>query len=659
MMILPWIAASLWGLGFVFSLGFGLLPAVEIERLVAVLCVLAGAVILGLDGGALAQRRITAPVFCGAVLGLWLLVMVSGVWSVSAGTSLLYGGIFSVMPASVLALLFARETSRDLFLRLVLYTAAAVIPALGLWALAQVFIFPEYLVNGQVRHPFANPNAFAGLLTLCALVAFGLYLQISKRWLRLLLLAGLVLMGAALAAIASQTATLTLAGGIIVVALLSVRHLGLKMFLPLLPVFFLVCAIGMMMAAQPGKTDIVTRLSTLVEGHAGTWDNRVDIWQAALALVARHPLLGTGYKTFFLTYPSVRLPTETYSGGFMVHSDPLQFWVELGLSGFVLFYVAGGLTVMRFFAWYRSGGRDPLTIALFAGCGAFIVHSHVDFLLYTMPTMLAFALALATLTIRTQKKAGENTAIPLSFAARLPAQAQAGLVLLPVVMILYFFIPLMVSDYLSSRASRMVLQDDVEGFAKTVNAANRIGMGMNARPYTMAVTVPLGILKARYPAIPPEEQRQLFRQTDHLIRAGLRQNTVNPAMYFYRAELARHVLPSVLPEGYPAAENSLKAALAISPLHLPSRQALAQILLTRGEQAEALDLLVAGLDWPYTSFDPQGYFAQTIALAMERGRPELASHAEERRGIHNRRLARFMRQKSAVETLKEGSLFLP
>jgi hypothetical protein len=200
---------------------------------------------------------------------------------------------------------------------------------------------------------------------------------------------------------------------------------------------------------------------------------------------------------------------------------------------------------------------------------------------------------------------------------------------------------------------------DVDGFARAVNAADRIGMGLNPRPYAMAVTVPLGILKTRYPGIPPAEQRQLFYQTDDLIRAGLRQNSRNAAMHFYRSELSRLVLPSILPEGYPTQDESLETALAINPLHLPSRLALAERMQTQGKREQALDLLVAGLGWPYTSFDPETYFSKTIALANALGKPEFAAHAEKRQKTHNLRYKQFMTRNSAVQALREEAPFLP
>lgn len=663
MMILPRMAAGLWGLGFFFALGFGVIPDVAIERLAAVLCALSGAGLLVFSpeesGETLAGRSLSAPGLSFVIFVFLVLVFLSALWSVSPGISLLYGGIFSVMPVSFLAIMFAPDKARDIFFRFVLYTAGAMIASLALWALIQFFCLPAYLVNGQVRDPFANPNAFAGLMTLSILIGVGLYLNASAGRLRLIVLVGLVLCGGALAALSSQAATLTLAGGLVVAGLFAGPRLSLKDLWPLAVVAGVVVLINAVMNVMPSReVDIVDRLSALMAGDAPTWDNRVDIWRATVALILQHPFLGTGYKTFFLTYPALRPPADIFSSGIMVHSDPLQFWAELGIAGIVLFYAAAIGATLRFITWFRAGGRNVLTIFLFAGCVAFIVHTHVDFLLYTMPTMMAFVFALAMLVSRTSTDT-EKKRYPLSFALTLPVQAQYGLILLPLGVILFFFVPLIVSEYYTVRASQMVLRGDMDGFSKTVNAANRIGMGLNARPYAMALSVPLGILNVRYPALPVEEQKQLFHQADALIRAGLRQNSLNAGLYYQRADLVNHVLPNVVPEGYPTAEMSLRRALAINPLHLPSRQALADSLLAQGKGEEAMAMLAAGLGWPYALYDPQGYFNQTINLAARLGKGDIITSAQNARQSHNNRVAGLKSWQAAKQAAKAELLFLP
>lgn len=655
----PVFAALLWAIALFLSLWPDSVLSGELTRLLAVLAAMAGAGMLAFAGGGIAGRAIAAPRLAAAVVLLWLLVAVSCIWSVAPGTTLIYAGIFSVMPATLLALLFASPQPRAAFLKALAFMSGGLVLLLALWALVQVFILPEYLVSGQVRHPFANPNAYAGFLNLSAFAALGLYFSASGAWPRRLLFAGLVVIGAALAAISSQAAALTMGGGLILSFALLRGGLPAGAWKAFAGIIVLVVVIGTVMGVMPGKTDLVTRFGHLIAGHTESWDNRLDIWRAALALIAQHPFLGTGYRTFFLTYPSVRLPSEVYSGGYMVHSDPLEYWVEIGVAGVILFYAIGVIAVMRFARWLKTSlKRDPLTVFLFCGCAAFIVHTHVDFLLYTMPAMMLFALAFGALMVRTA--AGDEAAVtPFSFTEKLPQQGQAFVAVLPVLLLLGVFVPLMLGEHYASRAAALIRKDDVEGFARAVNAANRVNMGLSARPYLMAATVPLSILKNRFPAIPQEEQKTLFAQTDGLLAKALRQNSRSAAAWYHRGELARLVNPSVLPENYPKAEDSFAKALAIDPLHLPARVALAEIRQESGDDKAALGLLAAGLRWPYPVFDALPYFEKTMALAKRLGRGDIAEQAEQARYIHITRLASAEKQRRALDALKEDGLFLP
>ncbi|MBI2234361.1 MAG: O-antigen ligase family protein [Micavibrio aeruginosavorus] len=655
----PVLAALLWTIALFLSLWPDSVLSAEITRLLAVLAAMTGAGMLAFAGGDVAKRVVAAPKLAAAVVLLWLLTAVSCIWSVAPGTTLVYAGIFSVMPATLLALLFASPQPRETFLKALAFMSGGLVLLMALWALAQVFIVQEYLVSGQVRHPFANPNAYAGFLNLAAFAALGLCFQAKGGWTRRVLLAGLVVIGAALAAISSQAAALTMGGGLILSFALLRGGLPAGAWKTLAGVFAFVIVIGAVMGMMPGKTDLVTRFGYLIAGHAESWDNRLDIWRAALALIAQHPFLGTGYRTFFLTYPSVRLPSEIYSGGYMVHSDPLEYWVEIGVAGVVLFYAIGIIAVMRFARWFRANPQcDPLTVFLFCGCAAFIVHTHVDFLLYTMPTMMLFALAFGVLMVRTAA-GDEVAATPFSFTATLPPQGQVFAAVLPVFLLLGVFVPLMLGEHYASRAAALIRKDDVEGFAQAVNAANRVNMGLSARPYLMAATVPLSILKNRFPAIPQEEQKALFTQTDGLLARALRQNSRSAAAWYHRGDLARLVNPSVLPDNYPKAEDSFAKALEIDPLHLPARVALAEIRQASGDDKAALDLLAAGLRWPYPVFDALPYFEKTAVLAKRLGRGDIAEQAEKARYIHITRLASAEKQRRALDALKEDGLFLP
>jgi hypothetical protein len=307
--------------------------------------------------------------------------------------------------------------------------------------------------------------------------------------------------------------------------------------------------------------------------------------------------------------------------------DPLQFWVEIGVLGPVLFYAIGLGAAWRFLSSYRvnmagNPRQGVFVLALFLGCGAFIAHSHVDFLLYTQPVMMIFALAFSLLLLNTEKSESTVPATPFAFMAPWPKELRLFALFAPVLAILCLHVPLMMGEYYTGRATKHIAQEDMDGFAKAVNTANKVDMGWGARPYMMATTIPMGIVKARMPLIPPEEQRVLFEQVDSLTTKALARNSRLPAVWYQRGDMLLHLSPSVVPDDYYSAEDCFLKALEISPLHLPSRMALANIYRDAGRSADEYAVLMAGVGWPYPAFDPEELFARAETLAQTQSPPD-------------------------------------
>lgn len=632
------IAGFFWSLSFFLS--FGLAGPQELGRLAAVLAGFTGLGVLVLAGGGLDTRTMRAPKIGMLLVCFWLLAAMSCAWSVAPYVSLMHLGTLSLLPATVLAVLYARDDVRRVFVETAGWVGGVIVAGMALWAVLQVFAFPEYLVNGQVRHPFANPNAFAALLGLSFFAVLGLFVESGNHTRRKVFAVFLILMLAGMAAIASRAGSLAFALGLIVFTGLSWSSVRSQV-LPIGVILAAGVAIAVVMGMSPDKTDIATQFINMASGKALSAHVRMDLWQATWQLIERRPFLGSGYHTFNLMYPAVRSRSDIYSGGFMAHSDPLQFWAEMGIVAPILFYAIGIAVLVR--VWRSS--RTPLVAALLCGCGAFILHSHVDFLFYTMPTMMAFGLALAALTDRTETG---GIAVPLSFTRGWPEPAKAALLVAPVAGFLLIFWPLMMAEYYTNRAGRMISAHDVTGFSQSVNIANRVGMKMHARPFMLAATVPIGILKARYPAIPIEEQKALFRQADGLLTSALLRNRMEPVVFFHRGELALSVMPSVPPPDYPLPEQSFIRALEVNPLYLPARMALMRIYEGQGDRRRALNILLDGIDWPYPTFDATEFYSKAAELARTLDDATALPRIEKASAIQSGRVARATLQKNVV-----------
>ncbi len=648
----PRFAGALWAVSF--FLGFAYLPAPELARLG---CVLSGFTALGLliaAGGPLAQRSVFAPRLSLLLVLFALLALCNAAWSVAPYYSLMFVGGFLLLPATMLALFIAVPQARNDFLRCAVMGAGVVIVGTALWALIQIFFLPDILINGQPRNPFSNPNAFAGLLSLSFFAGLGLYLKGGAARTQRILWIGLLVILATLAGIAGKAASLALGIGLIALVIFGDRQILKARWKPLLSLGFCTLVLTSLMAVLADKRGAFDRVyGMILGGETATIENRIDIWHATLQLIAQHPLLGTGYGTFSQTYPSVRFISDYYSSGFMAHMDPLQFWAELGVLGPILFY-AFGIGVLLMFLRFRKAQRkagarpDMLVLSLFLGCGAFLAHSHVDFLFYTIPAFMAFSLAVPGLILRLGDH--PDPVRPFSFMKRWAPPAQFFALILPVLVFLMLFVPVLAGEYYASRASRALKTGDLNSFAAAVNTGNQIGLGLNARPYLMAAMIPMGLLtEAAY--LPLAEQQALFRQIDGLLAQSLRRNSRLATAWFQRGRMLRHLSPDIIPAGYMSAEEAFQTALRLDPLHLAARLALADLYEAEGKERAALDVLLAGVARPYPSYDAAPYYDRVEKMAMALGYEDSLPQIKEFATSHDNRVEGARRHDRALKAV--------
>lgn len=655
--------------GFLWSLSFALatipVQPTEITRMVAIVLAVVAAGGLLWAGRALPDKILAAPRIATFFLLFLLLVMTSAAWSVAPAVSLLYAGAFSVLPVTVLAVLLADADQRMIFLRGCAWGAGVVIVGAAFWALIQTFFFPQLLVNGQVRHPFVNPNVFAAALNMTFFSGLGLYFTVPSDRLRKIIWLGLLIVLSAFASVASKAGSITFFVGLLMIVFMVDRNTLRRHARPLLLLLAGGVVMALIMSALPVlmpdrvliKTTIWGQLGTYLHGNYGTAQNRIDIWAATVELIKNHPFLGSGYRSFYLMYPSVRLPAEVYSGGFMAHSDPLQLWAETGLGGIVLFY-AIGLGVLWRFIRHHCAASSPLVTGLFIAAAGLVAHSHVDFPFYTLSVAMLFALVLSALLLLTPGP-GDKTAQPFSFARAWPRANAFMLLVLPAVLFMGLFVSLMLGEYFTALAKRQINQGNTAGFAASVNLANRIGLGLNARPYMMAATVPLGILKDGFMTMGLDDQRALFHQADALLQQANRMNTRLATVPFHRAELVQNSLPLVWPENFPQTEALYRQALAIDPLHLPSRMGLARYLLAQQRSDDLYALLLAGLNWPYPGYDAKAYYQFTAAQAQLRKDQKTIDQIAEIDRLYDSRVESAHRRMVEWQKLKDDASFLP
>ncbi len=571
-MLLPF----LWIAAFIFSLP--LFEAAEIARLLAVTCAVFAA---GLTVVCYGVPRWSAVVAAGAAF--WALAAVSVALSDIPYLSFIAFCTFSLMPLSAVAFVAAPERA----VRVAAAGAGLVLGALALWAVAQYLFFKDMLVFGQVRAPFASPNSYAALLAAGIFPALGAAMTVKGRGrAALLLLAGLL--ACAVVVIGSRAVTVLLLPGLVLFWILS-RGNGGGMRGAVT-----VVAAGMiagLLVALTGESAAVLR--TVDAEGAGALFGRGAVWQGALAMVRDHALTGTGMGMFSQYYPAYRLAADTASGGYMAHSDPLQFAAEMGVFAPVLFYAFIGAALWRM---ARGGHMNGWGAGVVAGLGVIVAHAHVDFDFYVASILCLSGLMLGAW----YRQAGAEVVAPRGRAV----------VLVPMAAALLLLQGLLIADYHTGQARAAALRGDMDVFGAHVNDANRKGFGMDAQAYAMAATVPMGLMHGAAMKARPA----LYDQAAGLLdRAG----AANPRLVtvpFYRAKLAALYTP----DGARTVEEWLGDALALNPQHTPSRVMLAQRLQAAGRADESYAVLLAGLDWNYGTAEAQEFYDEVGMQALKR-----------------------------------------
>lgn len=644
------IMAGTWLLAFFLSL-----PLIEpqtLARLGAIGCMAVfGAVGIGreLAGPGIPASR--SPVFWMLPL-LWLLALASIAWSAAPMESFI---AFATMGLAVLGfVVFA--TGRGIFRMLIVMAPFLFLTLCGLsiWALVQYAFFPDMMVNGQVRYPFANPNNYASLLMLGFFPAFGWLLgtvktktAIAATVVSSILLGGIMVIGG------FAVTALTIAGVILVMIVcrgrVAVHKKGVAM---VVLAGILMLGLHIVMPGNPKLKayDLQTRTAFQQTEKQQSLNTRMAIWKGTAEMIRERGLLGTGIGTYHLFYPEYRVPADRWSSGWMAHNDVLQFWAEMGVAApflLLLLYVgcAGRMKAVLNLRGPASGER-ALCFTLFIGAGMVAVNSLVNFDLYTASILCLLGFVLGLWYRYTGLVLGDVWP-----AWRLPAKASAvtGWVfaILPLLALAFMAQGFLRSEYYSARAQKLVMTGDIEGFQKEIEKSRSAGFDRNPKPYLMAATIPVSVLQ-QSKNLSSVTRAGLARDIDSLLDQAEARNRRLPSVYYYRALAARYGLD----KNNEAAQDWLARALAIDPSHAPSRMMLADMEYQARHRKKALQILEEGLSLPPTSPESGSYYEMTASIAIQNGRQDVAERAL-RMLLDWKRPSRPNRDDSAVSTAVE------
>lgn len=376
------------------------------------------------------------------------------------------------------------------------------------------------------------------------------------------------------------------------------------------------------------KSPFASLESTFSGAQSVLW-SRPAIWASAWQIFQQHIWTGTGIGTFFLYYPEVRSVDDASTAGLMVHNDPLQFLVEFGVLGPMVFYgfilAAVWMSVRAIRGLAKDDLRRVYILVPFCGLMAMVGHAHITFHFHVLSILMAGGALLGFWFVQV-KSLSVNTAGNAHICYEKPFVRLLAAV--PVIVALAVFSQSQGSEILVNRAENALAKSDMQDYAQAVNRAGELSGNRNARAMISATHVPLGIVQLNGPLLPKDSLGNLQLQIDFLLDRAEAANPRLAQIYYTRAEAASYIQPFLASERAPVdIKGQLRYALKIDPLHLASRMKLADIALRSGDEIGALEILEGGLNWRYKTLRPRLFLEKTYGLAVQLERLDIAEKA--------------------------------
>lgn len=147
----------------------------------------------------------------------------------------------------------------------------------------------------------------------------------------------------------------------------------------------------------------VERIVSHLNLSEGTTALRLDIWRAAVAMIADHPAFGVGLDQFVVHYPRYMLPSAWREPNLShPHNLLLDVWLRMGAVGVaVVMWLLASFFALAY-RLYRQEGRPwqrALAVGLLASMVDFIVHGMIDNSYFVVDLAVVFWFSMAAVKI--------------------------------------------------------------------------------------------------------------------------------------------------------------------------------------------------------------------------------------------------------------------
>lgn len=495
--------------------------------------------------------------------------------------------------------------------------------------LALLSAYQQLSLGMHAQSTFLTRNSHAGLMCLFAVPVSSHFLLAhgtnrAAVWKTYLLGSVLFVLHFSLALTGSRGATLGLLTGLAVVIGVAYRRVPRQR----LALFVVIVLTAYLLANILQNGEVGARLGTLAKlGSADA--GRFLIWERAWQMLMDAPWWGVGLGTYWLHWPPYRNPLDS-SGGFYVHNDYLQIWIETGLPGLLLLLAVYAAVLITFLRLLRYRKMDPAvtleSAGLFGGLLAIAVHTFFDFDLYILPIQLVMGLVLIRLhaLYLAHVPADVHVIQPAQWIGRRAYRIISFLVLL---LPLMYFAALGGSAVLTYKARDLMAQGQWVAASETLSRAAQLMPTSDLIPITHADMLRQAITQLPRGAT---ERAVLFKEAFALLEGAEKANPFRSQIFFIRGLLYTQNPDLAGGDWAVFAARAYAAALKRDPLAFWAREAYAGLLMWQGKSGQAKQILEEGADYQYVGTAAVNYLVVLARLRRQAGEPEHAAVLEKK-----------------------------
>ena len=181
-------------------------------------------------------------------------------------------------------------------------------------------VFPG--LKTRVFSTWQNPNLLGGYFDLMLGIVAGLFFVIKHKWVKIGLAILFCLTVFCLTLTYARGACLSI--GLVIAVYAAIYNRKILAGLLILAMILLLC-----------DTTLVERMTSIFTKMDTSSEMRLAFWESTIAMILDHPLLGIGWGSYFMVYPTY----DYYMQGNFIkivhaHNMYLNFMAEIGLFGF-------------------------------------------------------------------------------------------------------------------------------------------------------------------------------------------------------------------------------------------------------------------------------------------------------------------------------------